>query len=465
MLFTVTYSDSLRQIATNLLLIKQIRMKKNVLALASILFLALTANAQKVEFEEYDLSNGLHVILHQDNSAPVVTVNVMYHVGAKDEEDGKTGMAHFYEHLLFTGTKNIERGKWSEIQSARGGTGNATTDWDRTNYYQTYPSNELQLALWMESERLLHPIIDQKAVDTQNEVVKEEKRERMDNAPYGKVIYGDVYNHIFDKHNYGRPMIGYIKDLDAATLEEFQAFYNKWYMPNNAVLVVAGDFDKGETKAWIKDYFASIPKREEPKRVKIIEPERTQEKRVEEFDSNIQLPLVGMAFKTPSFKDRDAKVLNVISTILSDGKSSRLYKKLVDDKKMALQAFSFSRPLEDYSVYLIGSILAQGTNNDDLIKEIDEEIVKLQTELISDEDLQKVRNKFENQFVASNSNVEGIASSLARYYLLGGDTNMINKELDIINSITKEEVRDVAKKYLAKDRRVVMDYLPASQKK
>lgn len=440
-------------------------MKKNVLALATILFFAVTANAQKVAFEEYDLSNGLHVILHQDNSAPVVTVNVMYHVGAKDEEDGKTGMAHFYEHLLFTGTKNIERGKWSEIQSARGGTGNASTDWDRTNYYQTYPSNELQLALWMESERLLHPIIDQKAVDTQNEVVKEEKRQRMDNAPYGKVIYGDVYNHIFDKHNYGRPMIGYIKDLDAAKLEEFQAFYNKWYMPNNAVLVVAGDFEKAQAKTWIKDYFTPIQKREAPERVKIIEPERTKEKRVTEYDANIQLPLVGMAFKTPSFKDRDAKVLNVISTILSDGKSSRLYKKLVDDKKMALQAFSFSRPLEDYSVYLIGSILAQGTNNDDLIKEIDDEIVKLQTELISDEDLQKVRNKFENQFVASNSNVEGIASSLARYYLLGGDTNMINKELDIINSITKEEVRDVAKKYLAKDRRVVMDYLPASQKK
>lgn len=440
-------------------------MKKSILSLASVMLFAFAANAQKVEFEEYDLKNGLHVILHQDNSAPVVTVNVMYHVGAKDEENGKTGMAHFYEHLLFTGTKNIERGKWSEIQSARGGTGNASTDWDRTNYYQTYPSNELKLALWMESERMLHPIIDQKAVDTQNEVVKEEKRQRMDNAPYGKVIYGDVYNEIFDKHNYGRPMIGYIKDLDAAKLEEFQAFYNKWYMPNNAVLVVAGDFDKAEAKTWVKDYFASIPKREAPKREKIVEPVRTKEKRVKVYDANIQLTLVGMGFITPSFKERDAKVLDVISTILSNGKSSRLYKKLVDDKKMALQAFSFSRPLEDYSVYLIGSILAQGADKDELIKEIDDEIVKLQTELISDEDLQKVRNKFENQFVASNSNVQGIAATLAREYLLGGDTNRINNELDIINSITKEEIREAAKKYLAKNKRVVMDYLPESQKK
>ncbi len=440
-------------------------MKKSILSLASAMLLAFTANAQKVEFEEYDLSNGLHVILHQDNSAPVITVEVMYHVGAKDEVDGMTGMAHFYEHLLSTGTKNIERGKWREIQSSRGGTGNASTDWDRTNYYQTYPSNELKLALWMESERMMHPIIDQKAVDTQNEVVKEEKRQRMDNAPYGKVIYGDVYNHIFDKHNYGRPMIGYIKDLDASTLEQFQAFYNKWYMPSNAVIVIAGDFEKGYAKSLVKDYFSAIPAKPEPKRIKIIEPERTKEKRVNEYDANIQLPLVGIAYKTPSFKDRDAKILNVISTVLSNGKSSRLYKKLVDDKKMALQAFSFSRPLEDYSVYIIGSILANGTNNDALIKEIDEEITKLQTELISDEDLQKVRNKFENQFVAANSNVRGIATSLARNYILGGDTNKINKELEIINSITKEEIREVAKKYLAKNRRVIMDYLPESQKK
>ena len=440
-------------------------MKKSILSLTSVFLVAFSLSAQKVEFEEYDLSNGMHVILHQDSSAPVVTVGVMYHVGAKDEVNGKTGMAHFYEHLLFTGTKNIERGKWREIQSVRGGTGNANTNWDRTYYYQTYPSNELKLALWMESERLLHPIIDQKAIDTQNEVVKEEKRQRMDNAPYGKVIYGDVYRHIFDNHNYGRPMIGYIKDLDAAKLEEFQAFYNKWYMPNNAVLVVAGDFEKGNVKSLVKDYFESIPARTKPNRVKVIEPERTKQKNVTEYDSNIQIPLIGLAYKTPSMRERDAKVLDVISTVLSNGKSSRLYKKLVDDKKIALQAFSFVRPLEDYSVYIIGAMPLGKTSLVDLTKEMDEEVLKLQTDLISDEDLQKVRNKFENQFVASNGNIEGIANSLARNYMLAGNTNRINKELEIINSITKEEIREVARKYLAKERRVVMEYLPESQKK
>ncbi|TMM32463.1 insulinase family protein [Polaribacter aestuariivivens] len=440
-------------------------MKKSILSLASAMLLAFSANAQKVEFEEYNLDNGMHVILHQDNSAPVVTVGVMYNVGSVDEIDGKTGMAHFYEHLLFTGTKNIERGKWSEIQSSRGGSGNANTNWDRTYYYGTFPSNELKLGLWMESERLLHPIVDQKAVDTQNEVVKEEKRQRMDNAPYGKIQYGMIYKHIFDKHNYGRPLIGYIEDLDNAKLEEFKAFYDKWYMPNNAVLVVAGDFEKKETKSLIKNYFGTIPARTTPKKVKIVEPERTEEKRVTEYDSNIQLPAIVLAYKTPSMRDREAKVLDVISTILSDGKSSRLQKKLVEDKKKALAVFSFGRPLVDYSVYTIGAIPLGETSLDDLIKEMDEEILKLQTELVSDEDLQKVRNKFENSYVAANSSVQGIASSLVTNYLLMGDTKRINTDIEIINSITKEEIREVAKKYLAKNRRVVIDYLPESQKK
>ncbi|WP_347173309.1 M16 family metallopeptidase [Polaribacter uvawellassae] len=440
-------------------------MKKSILTLALFLFTLTTIKAQKVEFEEYTLKNGMHVILHQDNTAPVVTIGVMYHVGAKDEENGKTGMAHFFEHLLFEGTKNIGKGEFFKIVAANGGINNANTDWDRTYYFETFPSNNLKLGLWLESERLLHPVIDQKGVDTQNEVIKEEKRTRMDNAPYGKFIYGDIYNHIFDKHNYGRPMIGYIKDLDAAKLEDFKDFYKKWYMPNNAVLVVAGDFKTSETKELIKAYFEPIPKRTKPVREKIVEEERTTEKRVKEYDSNIQLPALILAHKTPSMSERDAKVLDVISTILSGGKSSRLYKKMVDTNKEALQVASFARPLEDYSVYSILAIPVGKTSLNTLQKSMDEEILKLQTELISDEDLQKVRNIFENSFVNANSSIEGIASTLARNYMLVGDTNYINKELGIINSITKEDVRRVAKKYLDKNKRVVIEYLPESQKK
>ena len=217
-------------------------MKKDLLALASLLFVMTASQAQQVEFEEYTLKNGMHVILHQDNSAPVVTTAVMYHVGAKDEQPDRTGMAHFFEHLLFEGTKNIKKGAWFKIVSSNGGNNNANTTDDRTYYYETFPSNNLQLGLWMESERLLHPVINQGGVDTQNEVVKEEKRMRVDNAPYGGFL-ANVKKHLFTKHPYKGTTIGEMKHLDDATLEEFRAFNKKFYVPNNATLVVAGDID------------------------------------------------------------------------------------------------------------------------------------------------------------------------------------------------------------------------------
>ena len=208
----------------------------------TLLFLLGFVSAQSVSFEEYDLANGLHVILHQDNTAPVVTTSVMYHVGAKDEQPDRTGFAHFFEHLLFEGTKNIENGAWFSIVTENGGSNNANTTDDRTYYYEVFPSNNLELGLWMESERMLHPIIEQGGVDTQNEVVKEEKRLRVDNQPYGKFLE-NVKKHLFVNHPYRWTTIGEMDHLDAATLDEFLAFNKKFYVPNNAVLVVAGDID------------------------------------------------------------------------------------------------------------------------------------------------------------------------------------------------------------------------------
>ncbi|HET8810129.1 MAG TPA: pitrilysin family protein, partial [Flavobacteriaceae bacterium] len=226
-------------------------MIKNFSMSVCAMFLTFSAVAQEVEFTEYNLDNGLHVILHQDNSAPVVTVGVMYHVGAKDEEVGRSGFAHFFEHLLFEGTKNIERGEWFNIVAANGGSNNANTTQDRTYYYETFPSNNLKLALWMESERMLHPVINQIGVDTQNEVVKEEKRTRIDNAPYGKLIYS-IGEFMFEKHPYKSSVIGTMADLDAAKLDEFKDFFDKYYGPNNAALVVSGDIEIEETKKLIE---------------------------------------------------------------------------------------------------------------------------------------------------------------------------------------------------------------------
>ncbi len=419
---------------------------------------------QKVDFEEYDLENGLHVILHQDKSVPIVTTAVLYHVGSKDEDQERTGFAHFFEHLLFEGTENIPKGKWFSIVTGNGGSNNAYTTNDFTYYYENFPSNNLKLGLWMESERMLHPIIDQTGVDTQNEVVKEEKRMRYDNIPYGK-WNEEVKSYLYKAHPYSQTTIGKMEHLDAATLDEFMAFNKKYYIPNNAILTVAGDIDISQTKKWVKEYFGPIPKgpaieRNFPTELPIIETIKA-----EAFDSNIQIPAIFLAYRTPGRNSRDAKVLDVISTYLSQGKSSKLYKKLVDDQKMSLQVAAFNMNDEDYSTYVILSLPLGETQLETLITEIDEEVRKIQENLIAEKDYQKLQNQFESDFVSSNSTIEGIANSLAEYYTFyDKDTQLINKELDLYKSITRKEIKEVAQKYLNSNQRLELHYLPAPQK-
>ena len=436
-------------------------MKKNFLLLILITLVSYSLNAQKIDFTEYDLENGLHVILHQENAAPVVTVSVMYQIGAKDEVDGRTGFAHFFEHLLFEGTKNIERGKWFDIVSANGGTNNANTSQDRTYYYETFPSNKLEIGLWMESERMLHPIIEQIGVDTQNEVVKEEKRQRIDNAPYGKIIYRTgIDNHLFKVHPYGRSVIGSMEDLNAAQLDEFIDFNNQYYNPNNAVLVVAGDINIEETKELIEKYFGPIPNNAESnERLEIVEPPITETIYVTEYDPNIQIPAFVFSYITPKSTDKDAYVLDYISNILTGGNSSRMYKRMVEDEKVALQVLAFGQAVQDYGTYTMGALIKGEPDWDQLRDTMDDEIKSLQTELISDKEFQKLQNTFETAFVESNSSVEGIAASLATYNMLQGDTNRINQQLDIYRSITKEDIKRVAKTYLNPEQRLELKYL------
>ncbi|WP_290700902.1 pitrilysin family protein [Lacinutrix sp.] len=434
-------------------------MKKSLFSLAALLMAGFAANAQEVKFEEYDLSNGMHVILHQDNTAPVVTTSVMYHVGAKDEKPDRTGMAHFFEHLLFEGTENIARGEWFKIVTSNGGSNNANTTDDRTYYFEVFPSNSLELGLWMESERLMHPIINQIGVDTQNEVVKEEKRLRVDNSPYGKFIE-NVKLNMFKKHPYKGTTIGKMAHLDAASLEEFQAFNKKFYVPNNAVLVVAGDIDVASTKKMIEDYFGPIPRGEDIVRNFPKEDDITQTIKAKAYDSNIQIPAIMAAYRTPAMTERDAYVLDMLSSYLSDGKTSKLYKKMVDEKKMALQVGAFSQSQEDYGTYILFALPLGDNSLDNLLAGIDEELVKAQNTLMSDRDYQKLQNKFENDFVNSNSSVSGIANSLARYYMLYDDVNLINNEINIYRSITREEIQAAAKKYLNPNQRLVLEYLP-----
>ncbi len=433
-------------------------MKKGFLY-AALSAACLPVLAQKVAYTEYKLKNGLGVVLHQDKSAPVVAVSVMYHVGSKDEIPTRTGFAHFFEHLLFEGSENIKRGEFMKIVSANGGQNNANTTQDRTFYYEVFPSNQLETGLWLESERMLHPVINEIGVKTQNEVVKEEKRLRVDNQPYGNFL-SEVMKRLFTKHPYTWVPIGSMEHLDAATLQEFQAFNKKYYVPNNAVLVIAGDIDIEKTKKLVDAYFSEVPAGAPVVKTKYVETPITKEIIDTAYDNNIQIPAVIAAYRIPGMTSRESKMLDMASAVLSQGSSSRMFKKMVDDKKNSLQVGSFSYALEDYGAYFTYALPNNDTPLDTLVKDMDDEIVKLQTELISEKEFTKLQNQFENEYVDKNNRMLGVAENLADGYTFFKNTNEINTELEELRKITRQDIMNVAKKYMNKNQRVLLYYLP-----
>ena len=426
-----------------------------------LLFLSASLSAQmnKIEFEEYELDNGLHVILHQDQTTPIVVVTVMYHVGSKNEQPDRTGFAHFFEHLLFEGSENIGRGEFDDYISRAGGTNNANTTFDRTFYYELLPSNHLATGLWLESERMLHAKVEEVGIETQREVVKEERRMRVDNRPYGTVLE-QAMKRAFTKHPYQWPVIGYMEHLDAAEEKDYVDFYNKFYVPNNAVLSIAGDIDIAEAKQLIEKYFAGIPRgKGEIYRPNIVEPPLTKEVRDTVHD-NIQLPAVIQTYRIPEQGTDDFYAVSMLGTLLSQGESSRLYKSLVDEQQKALFVGNFPIPTEDPGVSIAFGIANMGINPSDLEAAMDAEIAKVQTELISEREFQKLRNQIENDFVSANGTIAGIAESLANYHMYFGDADLINTEIDRYLKVTREDIRRVAKKYFNKNNRVVLYYLP-----
>lgn len=435
---------------------------KPIITSISFLMLAFGATAQKVAFTEYDLKNGLHVVLHQDKSVPVVAVSVMYHVGSKDEQTNRTGFAHFFEHLLFEGSDNIKRGEFMKLVSSNGGQNNANTSQDRTFYYEVFPSNQLATGIWLESERMMHPVINEVGVKTQNEVVKEEKRLRVDNQPYGNFL-AEMMKRLFVNHPYHWVPIGSMADLDAATLDEFKAFNKKYYVPNNAVLVIAGDIDIAKTKTLVEQYFAPIPAGAPITRTAAKETPITKEIIDTAYDANIQVPAVLVAYRVPGMTSSESKALEMASAVLSQGNSSRMYKKMVDDKKNSMQVGAFNYALEDYGAYITYALPNNDTPLDTLIADMDEEIVKLQNTLISEAEFTKLQNQAENDFVGANSKMLGIAENLADgYTFFHKNTNHLNTELDEIRKVTRQDIQNVAKKYLNKNQRVVLYYLPKS---
>ena len=435
-----------------------------ILLLVIVPFIGAMAQQGRIKFTEYDLPNGMHVILHQDNSTPIVAVSILYHVGSKNEVPGRTGFAHFFEHLMFEGSANIPRGDFDKITQNAGGYNNANTSQDRTYYFELLPSNQLELGLWLESERLLHLRIDSVGVETQRAVVKEERKQSYDNRPYGSVIEKTMEN-AFKVHPYKWTPIGNPEDINKATLKEFLDFHNMYYVPNNATLSIAGDLNIDSTKKLIEKYFGDIPRgTQEIYRPTAVEPEKTAEVRDIVYD-NIQLPAVIISYHMPAQGTPDSYALSMLTTLLSDGQSSRLNKSLVDQQQKALQVMAFPFSLEDPGLFLIFGLTNMGVTPEDLEKSIYTEIEKVKTTPVSDAEFQKLRNKVENDFVTGNSTMAGIAENLANYHVYFKDANLINTEIDRYLKVTPADLQRVALKYLTPENRVVLTYLPKSNEK
>jgi len=438
-------------------------MRRFLSVFAGLLILVSAGHAQStanaIKFTEYDLANGMHVILHKDNSAPVVAVTVMYHVGSKNEQPDRTGFAHFFEHLLFEGSENLRRGEYMRTIKNAGGQLNANTSSDRTFYYEVLPSNQLELALYMESERLLHAKIDQIGVETQREVVKEEKRLRYDNRPYGR-IFSSALEKSYTTHPYKVSTIGKIEHLNAASLDEFIAFYKKFYVPNNAILSIAGDIDVEKTKGLIQRYFGEIPKGNAAI-VRTVSQEPIQTKqRVDTVYDNINLPGIIQSYHIPAQGTPEYYALNMLTTYLSGGESSLFNKEIVEKQQKALQLSAFPFSVEDPGLFIVFGIANQGVDIDDLNTSIEKELQKVLDKPLTPKEHQKVLNSIETEFVTQNSSAVGIAENLAQYKMYFGDANLINTELERYRKVTPAQMQEVAKKYFTKDNRTLIYYLP-----
>lgn len=437
-------------------------MKTPIAILTLMLAASATAQRSAIQYTEFDLDNGLHVILHEDHGTPIVTVSVMYHVGSKNEDPTRRGFAHFFEHLLFEGSQNIGRGEFSRHVERAGGVLNANTTADRTYYYEVLPSNQLELGLWLESERMLHAKVDQKGVDTQREVVKEERRQRYENQPYGTILM-EVLSRAYSTHPYRWPTIGYMEDLNAASEADYQAFYKRFYVPNNAVLVVAGDIDPVRTRDLVTRYFGAIPKGEPVIQPAVEDAGPSAEVR-DVIHDRIQLPAVVLGYRIPPTGTSEFYAVDLVNRLLSSGNSSRLNRALKDEQQKAIATGAFSLPFEQGGLAIMYAIANAGVEAAPLEQAMTTEVRRIQEQGVPREEFDKLLAQLEMESVQDKSRIAGIASDLARCHMLLGDTRLVNTELDRYLALGPEDLKRAAQTYFRQDARVVLHYLPVSGK-
>jgi zinc protease len=415
----------------------------------------------KLQYQIMTLPNGLTVILSEDHSVPVVHLEVWYHVGSKDERPGRTGFAHLFEHLMFKGSKNVEPEAHSSLISSVGGMSNAYTTEDVTVFWDTIPAQYLPLVLWLEADRMATLKIDKDTFSREREVVKEERRMRVDNQPYG-ALSEIIYDQAFTVHPYKHTTIGRMADLEAAPVDDVRDFYRTYYVPNNATLVLVGDFDSPQAIQLVSEYLGRVPRSDRPiPRDLPQEPSQQREKRVT-LTENWPLPVIVVAHHITYDGHPDSYPLHMAAKILSDGQSSRIYRKLVYERGIALSAFGSGNIVEEPNLFFAAAILQPGHALEEAEMALLEELERLKNEPVSNKELQRARNQFARDYIIGRETNQQKAVQLAHAVVIHkGDITTADGEFDIFMKISAADIQRVARTYFTPERRVVLRILPS----
>lgn len=421
-----------------------------------------TFKLSPLKIEEYKLENGLRVVLNPDDSIPVVAIAVYYDVGSRNEREGRTGFAHLFEHMMFQGSENVGKAEHFQFIMKAGGTMNGTTSSERTNYFETMPANQLPLALWLEADRMRSLAVTQENLDNQREAVKEEKRLRYDNQPYGQIfdlINEMIYKNFANSHS----TIGSMEDLDAATVADVQEFFRVYYAPNNAVLVISGAFDDGTVKNLIEKFFGSIPNQPLPPALDVSEPQEIASSYKEHEDKLAPFPAFLMGWKIPARRTPEFNALYLAGKLLYDGESSRLYQKLVKGEESVVQLFGFTDERRGPSSIFIGAIPKPEKDLSKIREVIMHEINDLATAGVTPEEMQKLHNQLINDTVRLRQASMTRAQHIAEFALYDGAPALINSELEELLQITPDQIRLAVAEYLNTENRALLDVVPAGK--
>jgi zinc protease len=446
------------------------RFRRMAAAAAAAVALLLTPAAQaavrppKLEYSMTTLPNGMNVVLLEDHSTPIVHLQMWYHVGSKNERPGRTGFAHLFEHMMFKGSKNVEPEGHPSYVSSVGGQSNAYTNEDATVFWETVPSQYLPLILWLEADRLASLKIEERVFKTEREVVKEERRMRIENQPYGR-LQEIIADQTFTVHPYKHPVIGSMKDLEAASVNDVRDFFATYYVPNNATAVLVGDFDSKEALALVTQYLGRVPKsdkavpRDIPK-----EPPQTKERRVT-IHEEWPLPAVVVAHHITFDGNPDSYPLHIASKILSDGQSSRIYRKLVYEKGLALAAFGGGNIIEDPNLFFAVAIVQPGHTPEEATTALIAELDRLRNEPVTAAELQQAKNQFARDYILGRETNQNKAETLGHAVVIHNDIKTADGEFDIFQGLTAADVQRVARSYFTPENRVVLTILPKGASK